>query len=416
MKQHTIVVLNTPSYLIKYDFEEIRSKGNFRLICLLGSNYLSTLQSSLRERFDSVCFMDTVISDGVVRMDIEAVPQTLMSELAVAAQDGELSIVSTNSDYVSLAAALRERFDVPGRWPAEVDRFLNKSSAKIAAAKGGVRVPRGRTYLLDELAATNCYEQLSSEFGASIILKPLEAAGCVGVTSVSSFEEFKAWQAEPKVSDRYEVEEFVVGDLYHYDALVADGEVKACWVWRYAHPNLAFMKGMPLGSFALAPLDEMHRRMSVFGESALHALGATSGFVHMEIFHSIQDELIFLEAGPRPPGLVLYKAYKTIFGLNYVQADLLASIRKLSQVAIEPFVYGFWMAWPQISGTVRRFNKPNLQITSEFDEFLKIGEIAITPKSLRQRSCQLEAFGRDYAVVLEEFNALRWADNPLVVE
>jgi hypothetical protein len=81
MKQHTIVVLNTPSYLIKYDFEEIRSKGNFRLICLLGSNYLSTLQSSLRERFDSVCFMDTVIRDGVVRMDIEAVPQTLMSEM-----------------------------------------------------------------------------------------------------------------------------------------------------------------------------------------------------------------------------------------------------------------------------------------------------------------------------------------------
>ena len=99
----------------------------------------------------------------------------------------------------------------------------------------------------------------------------------------------------------YEVEEFIEGELYHVDRVVASaGNMLFACASRYIAPCLNFEHGAPLGSVILSRSAE-ERRFIGFAQLVLEVLQLKSSAFHLEAFEQA-GELIFLEIGARVPG------------------------------------------------------------------------------------------------------------------
>lgn len=416
MSNQTLLIVSTPSHLIKYDFENIKSANKSKIIVLTSSKYKGKLPPDIVQKVDDCFYLDYLVRDGLSHIEISAIPKPLYRELEAAASARLLRIVTTVDEYARFCGALRTEFGTPGRRIEDVDAIADKAKAKSKVSARGLRVPKGRTYRVEELTSLRRgFAALTGEFGPSIIIKPLGASGCVGVSHIRSESEFDAWLKSPKVSDMFEVEEFFDGDLYHFDAFVLKGSIVGTYVWKYCNPMLKFLSGLPTGSISLPRTDETFQQINAFGTEALHALGLSDGSIHMEVFRNKSGELCYLEAGPRTPGITQHHVYLRTYGINYVDVDLQIALGQCPDLPQDELTHGFWMIWPQKPGLVQGYAYPANDVELHMSGEMLPGETAVQPTSIKYKSCQIDGFHRDFRVLNDAFRRISAGANPLKV-
>lgn len=74
-----------------------------------------------------------------------------------------------------------------------------------------------------------------------------------------------------------DIEVFCVGEMYHIDGFVHDGDVKLCWPSKYTNPCVDFNNSKYLASYSLLPNNPLTPKLQV------HFLyRGTPSFVHQE--------------------------------------------------------------------------------------------------------------------------------------
>jgi len=159
--------------------------------------------------------------------------------------------------------------------------------------------------------------------GYPVILKPVDGAASIGVHRVADGTSLASLL--PTVDlDRYEVEEFVFGALYHVDGFADENcDVPFQAVSRYVNDCLAFCSGSPLGS-VIVQRSDLRDRIEAFAGQCVAELGMRTTPFHLELFVTAADELVFLEIGGRVGGSEVPHLLNKLFGVNLFEVWLRA--------------------------------------------------------------------------------------------
>lgn len=217
-------------------------------------------------------------------------------------------IIALSEFDLMMAGELRAAFRVPGDWPSDVARYRDKTVMKECIADAGLRVPAFAR--LNDAAAV---DHLMLHAGFPLMLKPRAGAASSGCHRVDSRHALERLLPRIDAGD-YECEEFVPGQIFHVDGLVARGRIRFARVSRYINTCYDFARGMPLGSVILSR-GGPEAALRGFAGKCLQALGLNDGAFHLELIGDAESPC-FLEIGARVGGGEIPFVMRDLFGLD----------------------------------------------------------------------------------------------------
>lgn len=255
----------------------------------------------------------------------------LVDELA--ADFGPPDAIVALYEHTTLPAArLREHFGVPGTRVRTALLCRDKVPMKEAVAAAGVSVPR----FLAVGPATGQAE-LKEFVGqlppGPIVLKPRSQGASIGVRILDSADELLAIAAEGGIEAGHEAEEFVAGSIYHIDGVVRDAGMRWFCASRYLDTCFNFQHGNQPLAAVTSDDPALTARMREFTTTVLDALGLTDSTFHLELFHTPDDELVFLEIGNRFGGAGISWHQRTVFGVDLAKEAMLACMGRPSELS-----------------------------------------------------------------------------------
>jgi hypothetical protein len=250
--------------------------------------------------------------------DCEFVPYPELRIRQLARERRFTHLITDNEYDLERAARIREDLGVPGQSSASALSFRDKVVMKQVAGRA-VATPRfarlGTITDLTDFIAGNTYP---------VVVKPVKQGGSrdiVVLRDESELVEFsrRHWR------DDLMVEDYIEGDIYHVDAVLAEG-YRFVASSRYLRNCLGVLSGQNNGSLQLHPQDKLAKRLEEFLDSALGAFDTpTTGAYHLEVFHTPEDELVLCEIASRVGGSRIPALTRATYGL-----DLLTTWLRLS--------------------------------------------------------------------------------------
>lgn len=222
-------------------------------------------------------------------------------------------IVALDDFDVEHAATLREHLRTPGMGESTARLFRDKLAMRVAAAAAGIRVP-AFVHALNADQLREFTERVPSPW----VLKPRAEASSVGIRRLERSEEL--WQALEALGDRQSftlLEQFVAGDVYHVDALVADGAVVFSEAHRYAVPLLEVTHGGGIFCSRTLPRQSADAvALRALNAQVLESFGLQSGASHTEFIKGADGEFYFLETSARVGGAFIAELVEAATGIN----------------------------------------------------------------------------------------------------
>jgi hypothetical protein len=233
-------------------------------------------------------------------------------------------LVISLSEYELMEAALvREALKVTGPTVEQVTKVRDKLVMKQCMREHNIDTP----VFMSLMQWLEDRKALSAD--TMLILKPLDGASSENVIKFINEEAlFEALQnkstgifcldAENPDYSGFEVEEFVKGEILHFDGLINKGELKFCIKSQYVGNLLAFASdGHPCAS---VQLDVSAEELS-WVEKVLDAVDLNQGAFHLEVIDADRG-LVFLEVANRAGGARIIPTFKKQTGVHLPSAEL----------------------------------------------------------------------------------------------
>lgn len=396
-----IVLQNIVTF--RADWQRLAAPGQYALCLLTGEQGWANLSDAQKACFDRID-----ICHPYDQTRLEQACRTLLQERHLSDMD-EVRILTNDEYFLGHAALLRERFSIPGPDHAAILPFINKLRMKEVMSKGGVPVPRAVPFLPErhEREGEDYCRELAERLGFPIFAKQVDSAGSERIAKLADAQALARWCQQHAGVSNYELDEFLDGDLYHVDALVYRGEVRSLYLCRYSHPNAEFINGKPVGSLPLSPEDPLHARLVAFNHQVFRALGQVpDGATHLELFHTRDDRLVFLEIAARAPGGWIPQMHARCSGRNIEEQHFLAQMGRLPPPDLETGEVAAWVWYPQRPGQHAHTRHP-LPLQSQHQASWEVahGAPLIQPQSVRDRIGGVLLWSRSRALLEADF---RW--------
>jgi biotin carboxylase len=299
---HTLTILCLTSYDKGERFMRECAAQGCRVL-LLTLNELQHI-SWPRECLEEVYFMPDLT-------DIPAV----INGVSYLARGKQIDRIVPLDEYdMMLAATLREHFRLPGMGESATRLIRDKLAMRVRAREMGVPVPAFTPVFNDEVVAT-----FLAGTPAPWMLKPRAEASTIGIAKLTAAED--VWRHLTDLGDRrssFLMEQYIAGDVYHADAIVADGVARFVSVQRYGRPPLdVFHDGgaartcmLERGSADQSALRDLNQRV-------ITALEVKDTATHMEFIKGRDDgQFYFLEVAARVGGAYISDVIEAATGVN----------------------------------------------------------------------------------------------------
>ncbi|MEU0522937.1 ATP-grasp domain-containing protein [Streptomyces niveus] len=305
-----------------------------------------------------------------------------------------------------LTAELREEFGLRGPTYDELLPYRDKCLMKERLAGTGLRVPKFGHFDQDAFAAdaAACLDAIVADVGMPFVLKPVDAASADGVYKIFTPEEFLALPRD--LGRSYEYEEHIDGTMYSVNLVTQDGKTVFGGVTEYLVNSTEVQKGKVNADINLIDSDPRVPRMVEFAEIVLDALGRLDGGSHLELFHTKDDELVFLEVGARFKGLAGLAAMQE----NYAVALLNLAFEIEAGVRSRPWdqeqMYCFDAVIPKRPGVVSELVDPAIESDFAIKWKAEVGEEVGQGASLIDNGGTFLVRNHDYEVLYSDFERL----------
>ena len=281
------------------------------------------------------------------------------------------AVFARNERDVLPAAALRECLALPGQGLESAEAYRNKSVMKSLVSAAGVRVPRFfsvRPGVTPEIPA----------FGFPVVVKPVDGSGSVGTSVVPDLESFRRDHFAAGPTLRL-VEEFVTGEVAHYDGIAVDGKVLVGFASCYINDCLSYRKGDSCGSRLLDPASDVAKSLARAGARVVDALPSCGIYpFHAEFFLPAEGEPIFCEIASRTPGGRIKHMIRCGTGLDLDELAFVgtAGIALESKIPIPAAVRpaGFLLFYAKSGKLVRLPTPPATKAIESFQGHARDGE------------------------------------------
>lgn len=321
------------------------------------------------------------------------------------------NIVYLAEECVKLSGMLRKHYDLSQE---NLDRYIDKDIMIQKLKAVGIRVPLGIAF--DEVAYRANTEKYLLDIECHLskypfFTKPTNLCGSVSTCIVNNRDELVKW-AEQKENHTYLMQEYIEGVLFHCEGFIKNSDVMYFSVFEYSNPGFFFSRGVPVGSISLPANELLTKRIRYFAENVLQKLGIIeNGVAHIEIFLNEEDELIFLEAAARPPGLAGELLYQKHLNISITEVHLLLQLGAcnydFSELEISNYAVRYIYPFPSTGRISNRLK--NIQINSECTEVFmpKIGDEIKKSRDLFNVAGTMVLWNKNYAELRSDFQALK---------
>ena len=222
-------------------------------------------------------------------------------------------IVALDEFDLETAAALREHLRVPGPGVSAARVFRDKLAMREAASAAGILVPEF-TGVFNDAAVDAWLEEVPAPW----LLKPRTEASAVGIRKCMTAEEVRTHLHE--LGDRrshFLLERYVPGEVWHADAIVADGQPRFMEIHRYERPPFDIMHGG--GLFCSRTVERDDPAAAVLRRRAAdtaHGLRLLDGAMHAEFIRDASGAFHFIETAARVGGANIAEMVEAATGVN----------------------------------------------------------------------------------------------------
>ncbi len=321
------------------------------------------------------------------------------------------NIVYLAEECVQVCGLLRQHYGISAE---NLDRYIDKNLMVTKLGEVGTRVPSSRVFNEQHYQANNVnyIEELNQQLlPYPLFIKPTNLCGSVATSKVNNIKELSQW-AQQKADHTYLIQEYLEGTLYHCESFIKNGEILFSCVFEYSNPGYFFSKGYPVGSISLPTDNPVAKRVRMFSKDILYNLGIfENGVAHLEIFLTPANELVFLEAAARPPGLEGELLYRKYLDIDIHETHFLLQTADyhydLSTVQINYYAARYIFPIPH-SGRVKGYCK-KMDLNSMYVEQFRIkkGDNVLKSKDLFQVASTMVLWNKDYFKLREDFNNLK---------
>jgi biotin carboxylase len=223
-------------------------------------------------------------------------------------------IVALDEFDLEAAATLREHLRVPGMGLTTMRYFRDKLAMRMRALDGGVRVP-------DFVPIVN-YDDIRyylDHVAGPWVLKPRQQAAAIGIKKIHNAQEL--WPVLERLGDKqssFLLEQFVPGDVYHVDSVVAENEVLFANVSKYGKPPMNVAQGGGVfTTFTVPRGSEEDSKLRQIQRDLIATLGLVRGVSHAEFIQAHADgHFYFLECAARVGGAYINEMVEAATGIN----------------------------------------------------------------------------------------------------
>ena len=242
---------------------------------------------------------------------------------------GPIAVVATTEAGVEQAAALRERYALPGISVATARICTNKRLMKQAAREAGIPTARWMSVSTETSA-----EDVMDVCGLPVVVKAPVSSGSRSIRTCYTLA-----QLRDTLSPGQLCESLIRGVEMSVESLLADGQCLFRNYTRYYRPGWA--------SIVPADLDDEQRRQIDAVVDRVHvAFGCHSGMTHAELFLT-DDGVVLGEIAARPPGGRLMELIERSYEFDPWQAVLQVALGWPVETQPVPRRYaGVWLMHP----------------------------------------------------------------------
>ncbi|MEZ8283594.1 ATP-grasp domain-containing protein [Vibrio splendidus] len=250
--------------------------------------------------------------------EVKSVLQTIVNAKGIAID----RLISMSQYTLELAADLRQFFSIPGHGPDFVARTENKVVMKSLLHGDGLLAPRF-------IRLSNGGEINEVKWAGKTILKPVSDTASRGVKDFESPEMALAFYHRNLENseydwDKYELEQFIEGDIYHFDGFRVAGKTLLNIPSKFVGNCLDFAKGKAFGAVQADRQIEFEAQLEKF----LNSIGIQHGPFHLEAINT-KEGLCFLEVSSRVGGAGIQSCLEARTGLNMIHCELALQLSDL---------------------------------------------------------------------------------------
>ncbi|MGW2863968.1 ATP-grasp domain-containing protein [Streptomyces sp. NPDC001205] len=245
----------------------------------------------------------------------EAVPYAELMIRRLARDEPFTHIVTDNEYDLERAARLRESLGIRGQSARSALSFRDKVVMKEVARR---TVPTADFARLESIVDLTDF---IAESGYPVVVKPVKQGGSRDISVLRGEDDLLAFSRTVWREDLM-VEDFVDGQMYHVDAVIADG-YRFVASSRYLRSCLGVFSGENNGSLQLRPEDPFAKRLEEFFDRTLDAFDVPpAGAYHLEVFHTPDDRLVLCEVASRVGGDRIPALTRATYGVDLHTASL----------------------------------------------------------------------------------------------
>ena len=265
----------------------------------------------------------------------------------------DLLIALSEKDILRVAK-LRELLGIQGQnyFSALLyrDKYIMKQFAKII----GLNVPEFSTF------SEPCeFMEKVSKIGFPILIKPLSKSGSEGVQVLKNKEEYDAYLEKKSLwGENYDVEQFILGDMYHVDGIVENNKLKFVSVskyWNSLGKSTTLMEStqnttITFADFTINKSDWEFLLLKGETKKFVEKSNFNNGTIHAEFIISEKDKTpYFIEIASRTGGLMISDTIEKKYGIimNEVSFYLQVGQKVTYPLKNEPENFGFLTVFPQ---------------------------------------------------------------------
>jgi len=196
--------------------------------------------------------------------------------------------------WIELEAEIRQRFQVAGMKPDDLQFMKRKSKMKDVFIRAGVPVAKG--VLVKDL--DQCLSFINRSY--PVFIKPDIGVGADDTYTINNEDDLRHFFSIKKSYD-YFMEEYVKGDIESFDGLTdKNGNIVFCTSHVFSndiHNVVKKNENVWYYSVRKIPAD-----LESYGRSVVKAAGIKEKFFHIEFFRLADGSIKALEINMRPPG------------------------------------------------------------------------------------------------------------------
>jgi biotin carboxylase len=231
--------------------------------------------------------------------------------------------------YLTTIGLLAQHLGCRAIDPDTAVRFRDKWIQKREIRRAGI--PAAQCNFVPDLRDLEHADQLPYP---RAVLKPYAGGGAALTAVVSSPAELRqaarTFRGRQRSARHFVLEEYIDGDEWVADGIVADGRVEFVAMAAYAEPCVRVVENQsPLMVRRLDPTHdaEAYTAAEPVVQGAISALGLRDGVFHMELFHQPETgRVVFGECGARRGGGLVQEAVLHKFGVDLADAEVRCAV------------------------------------------------------------------------------------------